>query len=91
MAAEHGSSSIRVNSKRRQSDGGNDMADSPGRFLSPVRAREPAAGPAVPTVGDSPTRFTGENMCTEAASPAAPSVDMTISELIHAYQHLAAR
>ena len=76
MAAEHGSSSIRVSSKRRQSDGGNEMADSPGRFLSPARTREPAVGPAVPTVGGPPTRFTGENMRAEAASPAAPSVDM---------------
>ena len=91
MAAEHGSSSIRVSSKRRQGDGGNEMSDTSGRFLSPARTREPAVGPAAPTVGESPTRFTGENMRAEAASPAAPSADMTITELTHAYQHLAAQ
>ena len=85
MAAEHGSSSIRVSSKRRQGDGGNKMTDTAGCFLSPARTREPAVGPAVPTVGESPTRFTGENMRTEAASPAALTQDMTITELTHAY------
>ena len=84
MAAEHGSSSIRVSSKRLQGDGGNEMSDTSGRFLSPARTREPAVGPAVPYVGESPTRFTGENMRAEAASPAAPSADMTITELTHA-------
>ena len=30
-------------------------------------------------------------MRAEAASPAVPSADMTITELTHAYQHLAAQ
>ena len=89
MAAEHGSSSIRATSKRRQGDGGTAMSDASGRFLSPARAREPAAGK--PAIGESPTRFTGENMRADAVSPAAPTQDMTITELTHAYQHLAAQ
>ena len=91
MAAEHGSSSIRVSSKRRQGDGGtgNEMSDAGGRFLSPARAREPAVGGA--EIAQSPTRFTGESTRADAVSPAAPTQDMTITELTHAYQHLAAQ
>ena len=91
MAAEHGSSSIRVSSKRRQGDGGNgtEMSDAAGRFLSPARAREPAS--VEPQIGESPTRFTGDKSRTNAASPAAPSQDMTITEFTQAYQHLAAQ
>ena len=91
MAAEHGSSSIRVSSKRRQGDGGDgtEMSDAGGRFLSPACAREPAVGGA--DISDSPTRFTGESTRASAVSPAAPTQDMTITELTHAYQHLAAQ
>ena len=65
------------------------MSDAAGRFLSPDRAREPAVGGA--DIGDSPTRFTGESTRANAASPAAPTQDMTITELTNAYQHLAAQ
>ena len=88
MAAELGSSS-RAASKRRNSDGGTSMSDASGRYLSPARIREPAVGGV--EIGDSPTRFSGETARMNAASPAAPSQDMTITELTHAYQHLAAQ
>ena len=90
MAAEHGSSN-RASSKRRNNDGGTAMSDASGRYLSPARAREPASRAADQQIGDSPTRFIGETTRVNAASPAAPSQDMTITELTHAYQHLAAQ
>ena len=95
MAREHGSSSNRSSSKRRSpdggADGGADMSDASGRYLSPARMREPATGSAMPEVGESPTRFTGTNGHAQAPSPAAPTQDMTLTELTHAYQHLAAQ
>ena len=90
MAAEHGSSD-RASSKRRQRGDGGEPSDSPGRMLSPARARESASGPTVPTVGDSPKRFTTDDKRSEAASPIAPTQDMSLAELIHASQHLAAQ
>ena len=91
MAAELGSSSARASSKRRQAqgDGSTAMSDASGRYLSPARTRESAVGTA--EIGDSPTRFTGENERASAPSPAAPSTEMTMAELTHAYQHLAAQ
>ena len=89
MAAELGSSSARASSKRRQGDGSTAMSDASGRYLSPARARASAVGTA--EIGDSPTRFTGENERATAPSPAAPSTEMTMAELTHAYQHLAAQ
>ena len=55
------------------------------------RAFDPATGPAIPEIGESPTRFTGANGLASAPSPAAPTQDMTLTELTHAYQHLAAQ
>ena len=39
----------------------------------------------------SPKRFSDGSRWIEAPSPSAPTTDMTIAELIHAYQHLAAQ
>ena len=89
MAAELGSSSRGSSKRRNDGDGGTSMSDASGRYLSPARAREPAVGGA--EIGDSPTRFSGESSRVSAASPAAPTQDMTITELTHAYQHLAAQ
>ena len=61
------------------------------RGLSPARIREPAIGPASPTIADSPKRFSGNGSRALAANPAVPSQDATITELTHAYQHLAAQ
>ena len=91
MAAEHGSSSNRTSSKRRSPDGSTAMSDASGRYLSPARTRDPATGPAMPEIGESPTRFTGANGLASAPSPTAPTQDMTVTELTHAYQHLAAQ
>ena len=88
MAAELGSSgraSSERSSKRRQ---GGDSMESPMRGLSPARTREPAAGPtAGPTIADSPKRFSVDGSRIEAASPVAPTQDMTITEVTHVYQH----
>ena len=72
MAAELGSSSNRTSSKRRSLDGGTEMSDASGRYLSPARKREPATGPAMPEVGESPPQFTGTSGHAQAPSPAAP-------------------
>ena len=40
---------------------------------------------------DSPKRFTTAGSRENAPSPAAPTKDMTIQKLTHAYQHLAAQ
>ena len=60
-------------------------------MLSPARARESASGSAVPTVGDSPKLSRPDDKRSEAASLIAPTQDMTLAELTHAYQHLAAQ
>ncbi len=67
--------------------------------LSPAarKRRTPTGGSPDPmeqvTIEGSPKRFsdgTSQNW-NEVPSPAAPSRDMTLSELTHAYQHLAAQ
>ena len=82
MAAEHGSSD-RASSKRHQS--GNSGSPSPMRGQSPARDRGPAA------MEYSPKRFTIDESCVEAASPSAPTHDMSTMELTHVYQNLAAQ
>ena len=78
MAAELGSS-FRSSSKRRQGD----AAVSPMRGLSPSRDSS--------HMEDLLKRFSHTGSHESAPSPSAPSKDMTISELTHAYQHLAAQ
>ena len=46
-------------------------------------------GPSQFSPGGSPVRIVGARR--EAASPTAPTHDMTLTELTHAYQHLAAQ
>ena len=66
--------------------------------LSPgARKRRTPTGvspdPMDQAIGGSPKRFTDGTSTNwnEVPSPAAPSRDMTLSELTHAYQHLAAQ
>ena len=87
MGGEIGSSD-RASSKRRQTG---DSSVSPARELSTACIREPAAGPAGPMMADSPKRFSSDGTHVKAASPIAPTQDMTITELTHAYQQLAAQ
>ena len=76
MAAELGSS-FRSSSKRRQGDAA----------VSPMRGMPPSRDSS--HMEDSPKRFSQTSSREQAPSPAAPSKDVTIQELTHAYQHLA--
>ena len=54
--------------------------------------RRSPAPPNEPTIiSDSPKRFTDGTAWSEAPSPSARTRDMNLSELTHAYQHLAAQ
>ena len=62
--------------------------------LSPgARKRRTSAGDDDAAIGGSPKRFSDGTSASwnEAPSPAAPLHDMNLSELTHAYQHLAAQ
>ena len=63
--------------------------------LSPVarKRRTPAGSPEPMAIEVSPKRFSDGTSTNwnEVPSPAAPSRDMTLTELTHAYQHLAAQ
>ena len=55
------------------------------------KRRSPATFNEPMIISESPKRFSDGTGWSEAPSPSAPTRDMNLSELIHAYQHLAAQ